>query len=113
MSLRVVFSPEAEEQLINLYRYIAAAASPATAARYTNAIVSDCENLRHFPLRGLSRDDVRPGLRVTHYKKRTVIAYSVEGMRVSVLGIFYGGLDYVDALKVEADKVGHERQTKP
>jgi len=33
MSYAVVFSPEAEEQLAELYRYIAAAASPDVAAR--------------------------------------------------------------------------------
>lgn len=50
MSYAVVFSPEAEEQLAELYRYIAAAASPDVAARYTEAIVSYCESLRTFPL---------------------------------------------------------------
>lgn len=40
MSYAVVFSPEAEEQLAELYRYIAAAASPDVAARYTEAIVT-------------------------------------------------------------------------
>ena len=37
MSYRVAFSPEAEEQLAALYGYIAAAASPDIAARYTEA----------------------------------------------------------------------------
>jgi toxin ParE1/3/4 len=49
---RVVFSPEAEEQLAALYRYIAAAASPDIAQRYTEAIITYCEGLRNFPLRG-------------------------------------------------------------
>jgi toxin ParE1/3/4 len=39
MSYRVVFSPEAEEQLAALHRYIAIAASPDIVARYTEAIV--------------------------------------------------------------------------
>jgi toxin ParE1/3/4 len=68
MSYRVVFSPEAEEQLVALYGYIATAASPDIASRYTEAIVSYCESLRTFPHRGTMRDDVRPGLRITHYK---------------------------------------------
>lgn len=42
MSYRVAFSPEAEKQLAELYHYIAAAASPDVAARYTEAIVSYC-----------------------------------------------------------------------
>jgi len=69
----------AEEQLAELYRYIAAAASPDVAARYTEAIVTYCESLRTFPLRGTMRDDVRPGLRITNYRKRAVIAFDVAG----------------------------------
>ena len=46
MSYRVVFSTEAEEQLVALYNYIAAAASFDIAAHYTSAIVSYCERLR-------------------------------------------------------------------
>ena len=59
---RVVFSPEAQDQLVDLYRYIASAASPAVAVRYTDAIVAYCESLNLFPARGTRRDDVRPGL---------------------------------------------------
>ncbi|MBA4109779.1 MAG: plasmid stabilization protein [Leptothrix sp. (in: Bacteria)] len=94
MSYRVVFSPEAEAQLVALYGYIAAAASPDIAARYTEAIVSYCESLSTFPHRGNVRDDVRPGLRITNYKKRAVIAYDVGAEMVSIIGIFYGGQDY-------------------
>ncbi|QDD62958.1 type II toxin-antitoxin system RelE/ParE family toxin [Herbaspirillum seropedicae] len=94
MSHRVVFSPEALKQLTELYRYIAEAASPVIAAQYTEAIVSYCEGLSVLPLRGTPRDDVRAGLRITNYKKRTVIAFSVDIERVSILGIFYGGQDF-------------------
>lgn len=45
MNYRVEFSPEAEEQLAELFHYIAKAASPDTAARYTEAIVSYCESV--------------------------------------------------------------------
>lgn len=43
MSHRVIYSPEAQAQLVDLYRYIADAASPNIAAGYTEAIVSYCE----------------------------------------------------------------------
>ena len=99
MSCRVIFSPEAEEQLVALYGYIAEAASPDTAAQYTEAIVSYCECMGNFPLRGTMRDDVRPGLRITNYKKRTVIAFAVEDGQVSVIGVFYGGQDYETILQ--------------
>ena len=108
MSYRVVFSPEAEEQLVALYRYIAAAASPNIAARYTDAIVTYCESLSTFPHRGAMRDDVRPGLRITNYKKRAVIAFDVTADLVSIIGVFYGGQDYETILhEDDGDDSGH------
>ena len=106
MKYRVVFSPEAEEQLVALYGYIADAASPDIAARYTEALVSYCESLRSFPLRGTARDDVRPGLRITNYKKRTVIAFEVDIHieQVSIIGLFYGGQDYETILQATYER---------
>jgi plasmid stabilization system protein ParE len=66
-------------------------------------VVATCEGLALFPLRGVPRADIRPGLRLTHHKGRTVIAYAVdEAARVvSVVGIFYGGQAYEEALSVD------------
>ena len=104
MNYRVVFSPHAQEQLVELYRYISEAASNDVAARYTEAIVSYCESLRVFPLRGTRRDDVRSGLRITHYRKRTVIAFAVDADVVSIIGVFYGGRDHETMLRDDGDK---------
>lgn len=104
MTYCVVFSPEAQEQLAELYRYIAAAASPDIAARYTEAIVSYCESLRTFPHRGTMRDDVRPGLRITNYRKRAVIAFDVDAEQVSIIGVFYGGQDYETILQDDSEE---------
>jgi toxin ParE1/3/4 len=97
----VVFTPEAEAQLIELYAYIAVEASPDIAARYAEGIVSYCESLSTFPRRGMIRDDLRPGLRVTSYRKRVVIAFEVDMQRVNIVGVFYGGQDYEAALLEE------------
>lgn len=99
----VVFTPEAEEQLVELYRYIEENASAEIALRYTSAIVERCESLGMLPQRGTPRDDIRPGLRTTTYKRRTVIAYSVEADWVSVIGVFHGGRDYESELQPESD----------
>jgi plasmid stabilization system protein ParE len=104
MKYRVIFSPEAEEQLAELFHYIAAAASPGIAERYINAIITYCETLDTFPLRGATRDDIRPGLRVTNYKGRTVIAFDVDAQQVSIIGVFYGGQDYETALQDDLDE---------
>jgi toxin ParE1/3/4 len=68
--------------------------------------VSYCERLSNFPHRGTARDDIRPGLRITNYKGRTVIAFGVddESLRVSILGVYYGGQDYEGALELEPDE---------
>ncbi|MCM2341485.1 type II toxin-antitoxin system RelE/ParE family toxin [Rhodoferax sp.] len=103
MRYRVVFTPEAMAQVEALYRYVAQAAGPDIASRYTNAIITYCEGLHTFPLRGMRRDDIRPGLRITNYKKRAVIAFAVEAEVVSVIGVYYGGQDYASVLRWEQD----------
>jgi len=90
----VVFSPEAEEQLVALYRYIAEQGSPEIASRYTSAVVEYCEGLCSLPHRGVQRDDIRAGLRITHCRGRTIIAFTIEADRVTILGVFHGGRDY-------------------
>ena len=96
MTYTVRFAPEAADQLEALYRYIASSASPTVAADYVDAIVAHCEGLAVFPHRGTLRDDIRPGLRTSSYRKRAVIATFVddEAQQVTILGVFYGGQDY-------------------
>ncbi|OBG86629.1 plasmid stabilization protein [Mycobacterium sp. E802] len=94
MTLTVVFTPEAEDQLVELYRYIATAGSADVAARYSQDIVAFCEELAAFPHRGRARDDVRPGLRTIGFRRRVVIAFAVLGEKLIVIGVFYGGRDY-------------------
>ena len=105
MSYRVVFAPEASDQLEALFLYIAERSSPTIAERYANAVVATCEGLALFPLRGVARGDIRPGLRLTHHKGRTVIAYAVDenAQTVSVIGVFYGGQDHEGALSANWD----------
>lgn len=90
----------ASDQLEALFLYIAEHSSLAVAQRYTDAVVTTCEGLTRFPLRGVARADIRPGLRLTHHRGRTVIAYAVEEAErtVSITGVFYGGQDHERAL---------------
>ena len=103
MTHRVVFSPEAQQQLSDLLDYISHRASPAVAMGYTDGIVRYCESLSTFPQRGTQRDDVRPGLCITHYKKRAVIPFAVTAEEVFILGVFYGGQDYETMLQDDFD----------
>lgn len=94
MSHRVVFAPEAEAQLVALYRYIMQEASGEIAVRFTNAIIEHCEGLAAFPHRGTPRDDIRPGLRTIPFRRRVTIAYAVDAQQVAILGVYYGGQDF-------------------
>jgi plasmid stabilization system protein ParE len=62
--------------------------------------------LETYPLRGTPRDDLRPGLRITNYKGRTLIAFDVNAQQVSIIGLFYGGQDYETALQDDFEDDG-------
>lgn len=94
----VNFSPESVDQLVGLYGYLAAKANPVIANNYVNAVIDYCETLKTFPMLGVARDDIREGLRITHYKGRTIIAYAVIESVVSIISVFYGGQDYESRL---------------
>lgn len=89
----VVFSKQAEHQLVALFDYISDQGAPLAAEQYTSAIIDFCESLSTFPMRGTDRSDIRRGLRLTNYRGSAIIAYSVDvkAKRVSILGVFYGG----------------------
>jgi plasmid stabilization system protein ParE len=78
-------------------------ASPDIAISFTEAIVAYCEGLRTFLHRGSQRDDIRPGMRVTNYRKRVVISFIVDAELISIIGVFYGGQDYEAMLKDDTD----------
>ncbi len=101
MTYRVVFSPEAEAQLVALYLHIAEAASPEIAAKYTEGIVKESESLGNLPRRGTRRDDIRPGLRTFGFRRRVTIAFEVTVDLVTILGVFYGGRDFEKAFEEE------------
>jgi toxin ParE1/3/4 len=105
MPYRVVFAPEAGNPLEALFHYIAERSSPLIAQRYVDAVVATCESLALFPLRGVARVDIRPDLRLTHHKGRTMIAYAVDSdaRLVPIVGVFHGGQDHEGALSAGWD----------
>ncbi|XTZ40043.1 type II toxin-antitoxin system RelE/ParE family toxin [Salmonella enterica] len=94
MTYEVIITPEAELQIINLHRYITEKASQTTANSYTDALLDYIDGFSTFPHRGNMRDDIRPGLRVTHFRHRTVIAFAVDGNQVFIAGVYHGGQSY-------------------
>jgi len=89
----VIFAPEAEDDLVRLYDYIAGEASPGRAYDYVEAIRCYCVDFSMFPQRGTRRDDLRPGLRITGFRRRVTIAFHLNAGTVVIDRIFYGGRD--------------------
>ena len=84
MSFEVFYSPRAQHHLNSIYDYIAEQAGANVARRFTKRIEETCSKLRNFPQRGIPRDDIRPGLRMTTYRRRVVIIYAVHDQRVVI-----------------------------
>jgi toxin ParE1/3/4 len=97
--VQVIFTPLAERQLDKLHAYITDQANVERADGYIKRIVEFCQGLTTFPLRGTSRDDIVPGLRVTGFERRVVIAFLVTQDVVLIEGVFYGGQDFEATLR--------------
>ena len=95
----VSFSPEAVNNLDNLYEYLSYKASSAIADGYIGSILDTCDKLGQFPFLGISRDDIRTGLRITHHRGKTMIAFSSLDDRIIILGIFHGGQNWESRLE--------------
>ena len=63
---RIVWRPQARNDLLALYEWIAGEADPDTAFEYTRLIEAHAARLAQFPGRGTPRGDLVPGLRTIH-----------------------------------------------
>lgn len=103
MAHSVVYSPEAKQDLLDLYAYIAGRSGPDRARAYTARIEAHCMGLADFPERGSPRNDLRPGLRITGFERRVMIAFHVSFETVIIDRVLYGGREPKTAL--EEDEV--------
>lgn len=98
MTGRINYTPEAQQQLNEIDDWITKTASAEIAQRFVSAILDHIETIGIFPLSGRARDDVRPGMRTTTFRKRTLIAYEVTELSgepvVNIIGVFHGGQDW-------------------
>ncbi len=93
MTRQVVFSPEAQDDLRQLYLYIADKSDVPRAVAYLDRIEARCLGLANFPERGTRRDTLWPGLRTMGFERRVTIAFIVATDAVTILRILYGGRD--------------------
>ena len=93
MTLDVIFAPEAEDDLLQIYDFIAERANPERAYDYAERIRSYCLAFDVFPERGVRRDELRPGLRIVGFERRVTIAFHMTPAFVVIDRILYGGRD--------------------
>ena len=94
MTFGVIFSLRAEHHLDQIYRAIASDSGHERADKFVNSIVEYCLRFDVFPERGTRRDDLWPGLRIVGFKRFASIALRVEGDRVVIHGVYYGGRNW-------------------
>lgn len=91
MAFRVIFHPRAQRDLDDIYDYVSDKSSPKVAADFVASIRNYCLGFSTFPLRGATRDDISPGVRIVGYRRRISIAFSVIGEAVWIVGLYYSG----------------------
>ena len=117
MTYRVAYTQRAIAQLEALYLYISDAISPATAAKFIDAILDYCDGFETMPNRGTRRDDIRPDLRIVGFRRRATIAFTVGQDSVAILGVFYRGQEITAALNeiedAELNEIADARKDEP
>lgn len=97
------FRPQAEADLLELYRYIAEESGRVVAGAYIERIEAACMALESFPDRGMRLDDIRPGFRSVGFERRATVVFHVKRAEVIIVRIFYGAQEYERVLRGSAD----------
>lgn len=91
---RVIISPEAKQDLLDIYQWIANRASARTALAYIDRLEKHCLDFDLAAERGSPRDDVRPGLRVVGFERSLTTAFTVDEASVTILRLFRRGRNW-------------------
>jgi plasmid stabilization system protein ParE len=94
MAHRVVYTPDAEDHLAAILRFVAEGSSFETAEAFVGGLERHCDGLADFPRRGTPVGKSERGVRALVYRGRATITYMVENDTVTILGVFYAGRDW-------------------
>jgi toxin ParE1/3/4 len=95
---KIVFAPEARDDLRRLYLFIAERAGASRAFAYVEKIENYCRSLEDFPERGMRHDHILTGLRIVGFEHRVSIAFQVSANTVTFYRIAYGGRDFASLM---------------
>ncbi|RAI43349.1 type II toxin-antitoxin system RelE/ParE family toxin [Rhodoplanes roseus] len=93
---KLLWSPEAERDLGDVYDHVAAAGSPKAATHVLISIDQACRRLIDYPHKGPSREELAPDLRsiVVH---PYVIFYRPTDIAIEIVRVLHGRRD-IDAI---------------
>ena len=94
--LPVDWSPEAEQDLLAIWNYVAREASPDVADEQLRSVDRACEALAQWPHSGRARDELFRGVRSIAVEAY-VIFYRVEDSAIEIVRVLHQRLD-VDAI---------------
>jgi toxin ParE1/3/4 len=92
----IVWSSDADEDLLEIWGHLARVASRAVADRTARNIRQSCERLTRLPYSGRPRDNILPGFRsilIDPY----VVFYLLRNKQVEVVRVLHGRRD-IDAI---------------
>jgi toxin ParE1/3/4 len=102
MSHRVLLTPEAENDLVDIHGFVTRHDSPLKTGRLLDRLEATCQSLAHHPLRGhLPPELNRAGVgrfREIHFKPYRIV-YEVAGNKVMIHAVIDGRRDARDALE--------------
>jgi toxin ParE1/3/4 len=93
----VVFAPEFMVSLDRILSFMElTGASEHHLDRYQQEVLEFCTTMGCFPYRGVPRDDVAPGVRITNYEGNTILPYAINEATQTVcfLGVYAARQDY-------------------
>ena len=89
----VRFLTGAEDDLFEIYRYVAEHGGDERADGYDRRLRASCLKLVDFPNRGSPRNDLEADLRSISFERRATIYYRIEGATVEIVRILRVGRD--------------------
>jgi toxin ParE1/3/4 len=103
--LEVDYQESATNDLANIFSYIVEAGGSVDAALgFVLRIEDRCRTIGNAPRGGRLRNDVMPGLRTVPFEHSAVIAYVIEGDKILIVNVFYGGRDFEALMRGNASQ---------
>jgi toxin ParE1/3/4 len=100
--LPIALSPEADEDLIEIWGYLAREASDQVADRQLHEIETVCATLRDWPYSGRKRDELLAGMRSVSVRPYAAF-YRVRDDAIEIVRVLHGRRDIASIFSGSSD----------